>query len=179
MEGGPVRARERAEGCFALARSTTFAPEREAAIARGKLIAEKAGLPLELFDIPGETRTRPASAFRDDLFSRPRSPFYGGTWTREDLDDVLRQYHAQMEEAERVQRDLDQVRAERVRRERAERLSALRDALNFLWIASVRIYPWSGESFGLNTLFIAPEVSALEYNCEGVFELARARGWNR
>jgi hypothetical protein len=174
-----LRARERAEGCFALARSTTFAPEREAAIARGKQIADKAGIPLELFDIPGETRTPPASRFRDDLFTKPRSPFYAGTWTREDLDDVLRHFREQMDEAERYTADLDRVRAERVRRERAEKLTMLRDALNHLWIAGVRIYPWSGEAFGLDTVFIAPEVSANEYDVEGVFELARSRGWNR
>lgn len=57
-----ARARQLAERCFALARSTTFAGERDAAIARGMVIAEKAGLSLDLFDIPGRVRaarTRP------------------------------------------------------------------------------------------------------------------------
>jgi hypothetical protein len=169
-----VRERERAERCFALARSTTFAGERENAIARGKAIAQAAGLPFELFDIPGETRTPPASRFSDDLFTRPRSPFYAGGWTREDLDDVLSRYREQVEADERRASESD---LGRVRRERAERVNQLRDALNHLWRAGVRIYPWSGEAFGVDTLFIAPEVSAKEYDREAVLELARARGW--
>lgn len=62
-----TRARSLAERCFALARSTTFAGERDAAIARGTAIAEKAGLSLDLFDIPGRSRAaavRPAQSFQ-------------------------------------------------------------------------------------------------------------------
>lgn len=50
MTGDAIR---RAERCFALARSTTFVPERDTAIARGLAIAEAAGLNLDAFDIPG------------------------------------------------------------------------------------------------------------------------------
>jgi hypothetical protein len=64
-------ARTKAERCFALARSTTFPAEREAAIARGIAIAEKAGLNLDRFDIPGRTRrpAREASSFDAAAFS--------------------------------------------------------------------------------------------------------------
>lgn len=191
-----LRALERAEGCFALARSTTFEGERANAVARGKAIAQAAGLPLGLFDIPGEAgawseegrrqytdeirrhESPPASRFAEDLFTRPRSPFYAGTWTRADLDDVLNRFQAGMERAERQARDSDLERVRNERERRALELIRLRDAINFLWIADVRIYPWSGgEAFGLDTLFIAPDVSAEEYDAEGVFELASERGW--
>ncbi|KQN37033.1 hypothetical protein ASG37_05065 [Sphingomonas sp. Leaf407] len=52
------RAARRARSCFTLARSSTFAGERDAAIARGILMAEKAGLSLDGFDIPGRVRQR-------------------------------------------------------------------------------------------------------------------------
>lgn len=51
-------ARDRAERCFALARSTTFEGERANAIAQGTRIAEAAGLSLDDFDIPGRVRQR-------------------------------------------------------------------------------------------------------------------------
>lgn len=53
-----MSARDRAEACFALARSTTFPGERENAIASGTRIAQAAGLDLDLFDIPGRKRAR-------------------------------------------------------------------------------------------------------------------------
>lgn len=49
-------ARDKAERCFALARSTSFSGERDNAIAQGTRIAEGAGLSLDLFDIPGRER---------------------------------------------------------------------------------------------------------------------------
>jgi hypothetical protein len=51
-----LAARKRAERCFALARSTTFAPERDNAVRMGTKIAEDAGLDLDSFDIPGRQR---------------------------------------------------------------------------------------------------------------------------
>lgn len=48
-----LRAVRRAEKCFEIARSTRFRGEREAAISRGVWIAKRAGLKLELFNIPG------------------------------------------------------------------------------------------------------------------------------
>ena len=64
-------ARTKAERCFALARSTAFPGEREAAISRGVAIAQKAGLDLDRFDIPGRSqRTRSvASSFDCAAFS--------------------------------------------------------------------------------------------------------------
>ena len=48
-----LRAVRLAAKCFDIARSTQFPGERAAAISRGIAIAEKAGLRLDLFDIPG------------------------------------------------------------------------------------------------------------------------------
>lgn len=48
-----LRAVRLAAKCFDIARSTKFSGERQAAISRGILIAEKAGLRLDLFNIPG------------------------------------------------------------------------------------------------------------------------------
>ncbi|WP_230772067.1 hypothetical protein [Sphingomonas sp. Leaf4] len=55
------RAARRARSCFALAESSTFAGERDAAISRGIAVAEKAGLSLDAFNIPGRARQRRAS----------------------------------------------------------------------------------------------------------------------
>lgn len=49
----------RAEACFAVARRATFPGERENALKRGLAIAERAGLDLDRFDIPGRKRTEP------------------------------------------------------------------------------------------------------------------------
>jgi hypothetical protein len=54
-----MSAHEKAERCFALARSTTFEGERSNAIAQGTRIAEAAGLSLDLFDVPGRQRAKP------------------------------------------------------------------------------------------------------------------------
>lgn len=51
-------AREKAERCFAVARSTSFEGERDAAISRGTAICERAGLSLDLFDIPGRVKAK-------------------------------------------------------------------------------------------------------------------------
>ncbi|MEP9401892.1 hypothetical protein [Sphingomonas sp. VNH70] len=50
-----MRAVRLAAKCFEIARSTKFPGEREAAISRGIAIAEKAGLNLDLFNIPGRS----------------------------------------------------------------------------------------------------------------------------
>lgn len=61
--------RQTAEACFAVARRATTTPgEREAAINRGKAIAERAGLDLDSFDIPGRSRSR--AQREDDLLDR-------------------------------------------------------------------------------------------------------------
>lgn len=77
-------ARRRAQGCFAIARSTPFAKERETALSRGISIAEKAGLSLDQFDIPG--RPRPA----------PRPSATGGrppVYTAAEAAEAMRRFH--------------------------------------------------------------------------------------
>ncbi len=58
MSAAGYSAQQRAERCFALARSTTFDGERETAIAMGMRIASAAGLDLDAFEIPGRRRAK-------------------------------------------------------------------------------------------------------------------------
>lgn len=51
--------------CFEIARSSTYAGERANAISRGTMIAKRAGLRLELFDIPGRDQDQLHAALRD------------------------------------------------------------------------------------------------------------------
>lgn len=60
-----LRAVRLAEKCFEIARSTRFAGERASAISRGIAIAEKAGLRLDLFSIPGRDERHLQNALRD------------------------------------------------------------------------------------------------------------------
>ena len=60
-----LRAVRLAAKCFDIARSSSFPGERQAAISRGILIAEKAGLRLDLFDIPGREGHLIKDAVRD------------------------------------------------------------------------------------------------------------------
>lgn len=60
-----LRAVRLAAKCFDIARSTNFPGERQAAISRGTMIAEKAGLRLDLFDIPGREGHLIKDAVRD------------------------------------------------------------------------------------------------------------------
>jgi hypothetical protein len=62
-------ARDKAERCFALARSTTFPAERATAINRGTRIAQAAHLDLDTFDIPGRIKR---SAGRQPAFEFER-----------------------------------------------------------------------------------------------------------
>lgn len=72
------RAARLAERCFAVARSTTFAAERETAIARGVAIVEAAGLSLDDFDVPGRHRASRAAG----TASHP-VPFDQAAWEAE------------------------------------------------------------------------------------------------
>jgi hypothetical protein len=179
--------RSTAEACFALARSSTFAGEREAAIARGIAIAEGAGLSLDGFDIPGRTRPKkpPPSRFREDLFARPRSPFYGGNPTQEDLDDVLGTFYARMEATLRAMRKdtlakAVAAQAEQVRRERERRgkvaENTLRLALNFLWSRDVRVYQ-TADGLDGSPRYVMPHETGLEFDADGVIEVATRRGF--
>ncbi|KQN71468.1 hypothetical protein [Sphingomonas sp. Leaf62] len=70
----PTRARKLAEQCFAVARSTQFDGEREAAIARGTAIAQGAGLSLDAFDIPGRKKSSAAGTGRQGQKGEPGEP---------------------------------------------------------------------------------------------------------
>jgi hypothetical protein len=59
---------QRAEACFAVARSTAHEGERDAAISRGKFICDRHSLDLDDFDIPGRKRTRPTGGMRGGSF---------------------------------------------------------------------------------------------------------------
>lgn len=67
----------KARKCFALARSTTHAGERDAAVSRGLAILERAGLNPDDFDIPGRARKRPAPAGNVDTSNGYASPLWG------------------------------------------------------------------------------------------------------
>ncbi len=88
----------RAERCFALARSTTFVPERDTAIARGLAIAEAAGLNLDAFDIPGRVKTRRTATFRPTDINRPswRAP---EEYSADEIRDLMRTHLARMKDA--------------------------------------------------------------------------------
>jgi len=52
--------REKIAAIFAKARSTTSPHERDNAVTLGTRLAEKAGLSLDLFDVPGRVKAKPA-----------------------------------------------------------------------------------------------------------------------
>lgn len=116
---------QRAERCFALARSTTFAGERESAIARGTAIAKKAGLDLDYFDIPGRKRERQPTGSRlfegdghfGDNFRYARTVFGFDANIMAELAEALRA----MERQSRSQREaLDEERRRRCRQFRID-----------------------------------------------------------
>lgn len=119
--GKPVvtdSARRRAEACFAVARSATIPGERAAAIDRGTALAERAGLSLDLFEIPGRSRARvpdpPRSRYVDDLFERSRAPDFANIDPDEfmrEMVDLLRRSRSRCAEP-----DLRTVREEMERR---------------------------------------------------------------
>lgn len=102
-----MRGRHLAERCFALARSTTFPGEREAAIARGIAIANKAGISLDRFDIPGRARAstppppprpKPAASKRKAEPTSFRSPFMSGKYSSADLNEAMARFRQTMDE---------------------------------------------------------------------------------
>lgn len=180
-------ARRRAEACFAVARSATFEGEKAAAIGRGIAIAEAAGLDLSTFDIPGRPKAPPPprSRFRDDMFERPRSPFFTGDWTRADIQDVWDRFTRHMAEA-----GAEQTKAERQRRdERPEpepgwpSPNRVDRAISYLWNLNVRVYQgpdageWGDALKSATRRWIIPDESEVEYSDEGIVEVAVARGF--
>jgi len=153
-----TNARDKAERCFALARSTTHDGERSNAIAAGTRIAEAAGFSLDLFDIPGRERKsapRPApSRYRDDLFRPSKAPEH---YTAEEASDAVRRFREAMRAqmgpsayadfAEGVRRTEDTLRRQaealartraEVRRKTEERLAD--NAAKALWGKGWRVY---------------------------------------
>jgi len=102
--------RQRAEACFATARSTTFDGERNAAIGRGKAICAKHGLDLDDFDIPGRSPQRAKA--RSSTNSRAHRPHFG-VWD----DEILRaaakamadDLHAKMHGFARAERERESL----------------------------------------------------------------------
>ncbi len=86
------RAFEKADRCFALARSTTFTAERETAVERGIAIAEEAGLSLDHFDIPGRVR-KPVPQRRMAFRSEPAPADY----SVDEIGDLMRAHRRRME----------------------------------------------------------------------------------
>lgn len=116
----PARARKLAEQCFAVARSTQFDGEREAAIARGTAIAQRAGLSLDAFDIPGRGKAdavhagpagqkgpsgqnrSASSADVDEMLRRAaetKRGWFDDEWYRKTQEDALNGFRDSMERA--------------------------------------------------------------------------------
>lgn len=184
-----TEARRRAERCFALARSTTFDAERETAVQRGEAIAKAAGLSLDSFDIPGRTKAPPKRpTMRVDLFEGDGSG----------LEDMLRSFEEALKRRYRTafndaffdavrQEQRDRAEAWTSERQRAREADPNRSgpamtrlrcdlALNFLWRKEVRVYPTTDGTKG-ERLFVIPDESDLEYDEEGIIEVATRRGW--
>ena len=86
----------RAERCFAVARSATFAGERDAAIGRGTAIAEAAGLSLDLFDVPGRVRRAWARGDAGGHAPRVARSAAPDRYDRDSLRDVTAAFRAHM-----------------------------------------------------------------------------------
>lgn len=86
------RAADLARKCFAVARSTSHAGERAAAINRGMALLERAGLDPDDFDIPGRARKRPHDLGTN---ARPGRPFM--RVSPDDLDEIARAFSDQLQ----------------------------------------------------------------------------------
>lgn len=156
---------QRAERCFALARSTTFEGERNAAVAKGTTIAERAGLSLDLFDIPG--RERKARPIPDRLFEG--SGIFGDNFRYATIDATAF--------AEALQRMADgmaraqEMADERRRRSTYAHQAGLDAAVRFLADSGVNVCQSEGRfllsSNGRLTVLTAHDVVAM----------ARRAGW--
>lgn len=112
--------RDKAERCFALARSTKFDGERTNAIAQGTRIAEAAGLSLDLFDIPGRVKVSPSMSgkpggrayFDEHHFDTFRRSAYSEQAAR---DEAFRASWSHMADA--LKRQADRTRKEQANRD--------------------------------------------------------------
>jgi hypothetical protein len=155
-----LAARQRAERCFALARSTTFPAERDNAVRRGTEIAERAGLSLDLFDIPG----RKGKPIPDALFEG--NGIFGDNFRYVVVDPWgLDELLARMNET--VSRD------EAMKRERARRFQyKVDDAVHFLKSRGVRV----SAAPGLAGFWSLPDEGTLA-SSEALLNIARERGF--
>lgn len=163
--------RQRADACFALARSTTHDGERSAAIGRGEAICQKHGLSLDLFEIPGRAR-----ASR----SAPRSN------VADTVDDVLRRYagafHRAAEAANaKFGEDLEETRrrnfevadAEAKARDARRRVrQSASMAASRLFQHGVKTYPVGID--GEEPWIVFHDGASVEVTHEGLIELERA-----
>lgn len=171
---------QRAERCFALARSTTFPGERKAAIARGTFIAEKAGLDLDRFDIPGRVREKPepperlfeGNGFFGDNFRYAATEYADLQWAQ--FEEIWRQVDRRLREREAFNQAVDMA-AEKARRQRERDKLKFEECLNFLWAKGVRVYRASAEG---EEIFTAPEERPHEdLTPPDLIRMARERGW--
>lgn len=184
------KARRRVEAALNLARDTRAGQaERDAALAGARRIVEANRLNPADFDWPGDKpKTPPRSRFRDDLFSRPRSPFFDHTWTPEDIEDVLSAFQRHMREATRAQAEARRRTSDAAdafaygAAGQTKAMDRVRTDLcvSWLWQQSppVRVYGDAPAPDGSRRWRI-PEVDDREYTDAGVVEVAEARGWGQ
>lgn len=168
------------EAALEVARRPTTSPgERDAAINGAMRLIERSGADPDSFDIPGRSKLAGKRADRI-VVDDPLGDLYGFKSTTE---SVLRSFEEALRRRQREEFDpfSASVRAEQAKRERAgfnagvKRLAADL-ALGFLWERDVRAYPTVAALDG-GRRFVIPEESALEYDEDGVVEVARRHGW--
>lgn len=143
-----LRAVRIAEKCFQIARSSPHRGEREAAASRGMAVAKKAGLRLDLFDVPGRDEYRLKSALRDIAEARRR---WAGTLQAADDETIYGAKRRAFDAATHAAAERDRTNGRRTGAPLdAERLrqAALRDrwpstdaALNALRARRIDVFP--------------------------------------
>jgi hypothetical protein len=182
------RVRERVEAALRLARDPrTIKADREAAIAGAERMITRHGLDRSDFRFPDDERAPdpPPSRFRDDLFARERAPQWGGRFDAEEFADIMRRFQSHMRTAAR--RAMDEE-GEAIRRQAwrgdpnrsAEAFNAhFADlAVAWLWEQGFRVYRSDGVAKRASERrWIMPSDSDLEYDDEGIVEVAKRHGW--
>lgn len=143
-----LRAVRLAAKCFDIARSSKFRGERDAAISRGIAIAKKAGLRLELFDIPGRDEYHLQNALRDVDEARRR---WAAELHADDGESIYDAKRRAFDEATTAAAERDRVAGRRsagapdlgeIRRaDLLDRWPSVGSALNGLRARRVEIYP--------------------------------------
>jgi hypothetical protein len=183
--------REKAEACFAVARSTTHAGERENAIGRGLAICEREGLDPDTFDIPGRAKPEPKpKPFVNPFAYEPMRgtsarPSYGFTaeelraahYSSEEVDAAYARFRKGMEDATREAMRDQWAKAMKAERERAaafaarERKKREESAIADLWAVGMRAYPTDG---AVGRWTVQRDNALFEVTREELVELARA-----